>query len=191
MYNPYLEEFNKILSKKSNRKMALLAQQVGVSAEMAAGMCREELVDQYGWAIPDQKAIEIIAKYAPIIEIGAGMGYWAYLLKQLNIDVLAYDSAPLDEPCWTKVLQGDESLVKDHPHRSLFLCWPPYDEPMAADCLRNYAGNVVIYVGEWCGCTADEDFHNMLTDKFVLTQNYKIPRFQGIRDCLFVYQRRT
>lgn len=45
--------------------------------------------------------------------------------------------------------QGDAASAKHHKDRALFLCWPPKDEPMAYDCLMNYAGDKVIYVGEW------------------------------------------
>lgn len=38
------------------------------------------LIDRYSCVIANENALETIAKYSPIIEIGAGSGYWAYLL---------------------------------------------------------------------------------------------------------------
>mmetsp|Transcript_7858 Transcript_7858/g.19988 ORF Transcript_7858/g.19988 Transcript_7858/m.19988 type:complete len:164 (-) Transcript_7858:188-679(-) len=46
---------------------------------------------KYAWAIPDQRAIRIIANFSPLVEIGAGKGYWAMLLRQAGADVLALD----------------------------------------------------------------------------------------------------
>ena len=31
---------------------------------------------QFAWAIPDERALRILGHFSPIIEIGAGFGYW-------------------------------------------------------------------------------------------------------------------
>lgn len=95
--------------------------------------------------------------------MGAGAGYWAKLLKVRHaVDCLLYDLDATDDTQsvsgnGTKLhhvrhhvmAQGDASSVKHHKDRALFLCWPPKDDPMAYDSLMNYAGDKVIYVGEW------------------------------------------
>ena len=55
---------------------------------------RGELVKQYSWAIPNNKAIETIVKYSPIIEIGAGTGYWGRLISKAGGDIVCYDKNP-------------------------------------------------------------------------------------------------
>ena len=47
------------------------------------------------FAIPTEAALEAIAEHAPLIECGAGTGYWSALLQQRGIDVIAYDSHPV------------------------------------------------------------------------------------------------
>jgi len=40
------------------------------------------LVEKYAWCCPDERALKILTQYAPLIEIGAGKGYWAGLLRR-------------------------------------------------------------------------------------------------------------
>ena len=57
-------------------------------------MSRKSLVRRYAWAIPSTAAIKWIAERCPeIIEIGAGRGYWAMLLANAGVDILAFDQA--------------------------------------------------------------------------------------------------
>ena len=46
------------------------------------------------FAIPNEAALATIAENAPLIECGAGTGYWSALLQQRGVDVLAFDSHP-------------------------------------------------------------------------------------------------
>lgn len=57
-------------------------------------LARDRLVARYSWAIPNAAALRALAAAAPLIEIGAGNGYWAYLLRQLGVDILAFDANP-------------------------------------------------------------------------------------------------
>lgn len=38
---------------------------------------RDQMIHAYSWAVPGPEAIDAIASRGPIIEIGAGTGYWA------------------------------------------------------------------------------------------------------------------
>lgn len=38
--------------------------------------------NKYAWAIPTTKCIELMFHFGPIVEIGAGKGYWGYLLRK-------------------------------------------------------------------------------------------------------------
>ena len=46
----------------------------------------------YAYAIPDPRAIKLIANEGDVCEVGAGTGYWAHLLRESGVDVTAYDS---------------------------------------------------------------------------------------------------
>jgi len=158
---------------------------------------REKLVHKYSWAIPNNEALNIIAKYAPIVEIGAGLGYWAFLLRERGVVIRAFDnktymskSRPLKE--WTKVKWGDPSILKKYPDYTLFLCWPPYATKMASCCLNYYRGKTVIYIGEgdW-GCTANDTYHKKLEKQFKCIMTAKIPQWFGLHDYLSVWERIT
>src|SRR5260370_8725271 len=55
---------------------------------------RRELASLFSWAVPNARALEVLAAHAPLLECGAGMGYWSALLRARGVDVLAYDAAP-------------------------------------------------------------------------------------------------
>jgi hypothetical protein len=45
---------------------------------------RSQLITRYGFAIPSEEALGAIWRCSPrgVIEVGAGTGYWAYVLQQ-------------------------------------------------------------------------------------------------------------
>ena len=125
------------------------------------------LCTYFAWAIPNDAALDTIASLnQPILEIGAGTGYWAWLLTtQRNVNIAAYDLA--DSHAGEKnrfrhgvVLDGGVEQVscEDHAGRALMLCWPDIvgDEAstdadrgsFGVDTLRAYKGDTFIYVGE-------------------------------------------
>ena len=55
---------------------------------------RDRMVAQFSWAIPNNDALNVLAAHAPLIELAAGTGYWAHLLKQRGVDILAFDNDP-------------------------------------------------------------------------------------------------
>jgi hypothetical protein len=136
----------------------------------------EAYVHKYAWAIPNDDVLLEIAKYSPLIEVGAGTGYWAWLLRQLGVDILAFDKYPPsqnstsksefhpDTDTWTEVLQGDESVLDSIVDRTLFLCWPPSNHPMAFETLSRFRGSTFLFVGEdWPSrTTGNEDFFRLL-----------------------------
>ena len=150
------------------------------------GRSRHEMCERYAWAIADPVSVAFVVEHAGprVVEVGAGLGYWAWQLAQRGLDVLAYDRHPPDtrpnhyhspertedgepkglRPTWHPVLQAaDADASAVHPDRTLILCWPPYAAPMAADTLAAYTGDRLIYIGEGPGgCTGDDRFHRML-----------------------------
>lgn len=157
---------------------------------------------KYSWAIPNAEALEAIAAVGPIIEIGAGVGYWAHLLRSLyKVNILAYDKYPVGKKhnhyhngaeAWTGVLPGRPVKAKKHADRALMLCWPPYSTPMGYEALKAYKGTTVVYIGEdaW-GCTGDQDFHEELAAKWTETKHVNLPQYAGIHDSLTVHTRKS
>ena len=147
---------------------------------------RSYVTGRWCWAIPSPDAIARILKVLdgrPVVEIGAGNGYWAWLLSQAGIQVHAYDVAPVHhEKSWFQhhdhndhvghisgfedfeheeffpVRQGGAEKVAEHPGSVLFLCWPTMSE-FAAESVKAFQGDTVVYIGEGqSGCNADSEF---------------------------------
>lgn len=164
---------------------------------------RWEATHTMAWAVPDDEAIAICVKYSPLVEIGAGAGYWAALIEDAGGDIRAYDRAPLwgtrhnnffrqDMVDYVRVWQGgpEKLRCKVNEDRTLFLCWPPYTDPMAANCLTHFPRRV-IYVGEGeYGCNADERFFKLLDDYYDELLVHDIPQWEGLHDRLYVYERK-
>lgn len=150
---------------------------------------RSELVRKYAWAIPTPETLAMVAKYSPLIEIGAGTGYWAYLLTKLGADIICYDNdRNFPRDVYYLVNVGGEKEASKYGDRTLFLCWPPYNEAMAANCLKAYTGNTLIYIGEGAGmCTGDDEFHEILEKEWKEIECCELLKWSGLHDHLWVY----
>jgi hypothetical protein len=60
---------------------------------------RDNYCRRYAWAVPDPDSLQFVAEHLGprAVEIGAGLGYWAWQLSLRGVDILAYDSAPPDK----------------------------------------------------------------------------------------------
>ena len=162
---------------------------------------RQDLIMKFSYAIPDDNAIECIAEYSPLVEVGAGLGYWSYLLHQHGADIEAYDIALGDDNkwfcneetrtgAWFPVKQCDAEFVPPC-DRTLLLCWPPYDDNMAFNVLSRYSGDKLIYIGEDIdGCCGNEKFFNLLYKKWKEVEYIRIPQWTGLHDFIFIYKKR-
>lgn len=81
----------------------------------------------YSFGIPNEEALETIAAYSHIVELGAGTGYWASFLAARGVDVVAYDKAAKRGEyvkMFFPVLQGDADYTAEHADRALLMVWP-------------------------------------------------------------------
>jgi SAM-dependent methyltransferase len=198
--NPYLEE-----CERENIGYASLLEYVErLRFDRPYRDLRGELTKKYAWAIPTAAAIARLVEWSPVVEIGCGTGYWASLVQAAGGNVLAFDAFPPPHRAngyhvgarpYTKVREGDERMAEVHPNRTLLLCWPPYNEPMAAQALRLYrraGGRRVIYVGEgFHGCTGNTQFHKQLGRDWREVEEIALAQWPGIHDSMWCYERRA
>lgn len=184
--NPYFNEFHKVKGHTWN--------------DLWHGGDLEHFVDKWGkrkfytekyaWAVPCDTAIYTISKLSPIIEIGAGSGYWAKLIEWGGGKITAYDKVEWDNLYFPVFEGGPETLI-DTSYNCLFLCWPPYLDDMASDSLLAFNGKYVAYIGEdMNGCTADEAFHKVLAEAWKLVETVIIPQWAGLHDRLEIWERK-
>ena len=142
----------------------------------------------------------------PIIEIMGGTGYWTYCLQKLGFgDVVCTDSLDSDgwniteSKQWTpikKMIASD--AVSKYSDRTVLVSWVPYTPPH--EFLRAEAepdkdaitmleqmniDQKIILIGEGSGgCTASDEFFDILDKKFTNVGYGKWVSAQGIHDCM-------
>ena len=185
--------------------MKIFGERTSFAEDFAHRERRDRLTAQYAWAIPIEPVLQRLADLSPICDLGCGTGYWADLLEKAGArKVLAVDSSPpldaknhyhrfergVDIRHYVHVVRGDANTFNVPASHALMLCWPTYGTAMAANALKRYRGDRVIYIGEgFGGCTADDAFHNALEKCWKLTAHYDIPQWPGIHDSVRVYER--
>src|ERR1700716_2853651 len=136
--NPYLREFRRLETELSGARdyVNLVHGASGMSAYDRRVWC----VRRCAFAVQTEEALATLARYAPIVELGAGTGYWAFLLRHRGVDIVAFDIAPpgqfpnaykFEPRTWTAVLQGGVEVLDQYPDHTLFLCWPGYKDTFA------------------------------------------------------------
>jgi len=163
----------------------------------------------YSYAVPNEAALGVLSRHAPLVEVGAGTGYWASILQNRGAKVYAYDCRPTpvtETPLsasvneyhglcrsWTTVTRGGPEVAGRHPGASLFLCYPPppadHSPCMASCALRHFAGDVVCVVGEWGGDTGSRRFEHELSSGFVVQECVALPNWGDTSASLTVWRR--
>lgn len=160
---------------------------------------RDRAVHKYAWAVTSPLTIDEIAAHGPIVEVGAGSGWWAHRLQNVGCDVVATDIAspetshrfPGQTP-YTKieVMPGAEAAAR-YPERTLLLVWPEMDL-MSLEALCAYRGDKVIYIGEdRYGCTACDEFFDVLDRDYEKIQAIPLARWSYCNDVAIVYRRKN
>lgn len=172
---------------------------------------------RYAWAIPDDRALRVCAHFSPLVEIGAGGGYWAQQLRLRGATVHAFDvcvpkkkknkgkgglSVP---PSRSPVLHGGPDVLKKPKYRdcALLLCYPDETMELAEACLKVFTGDTIIHVGElamdgtlsleqapW-GRTTTQSAQEKLLMQFHCILRVKLPQWPMGRDTLTVWRRST
>jgi hypothetical protein len=205
--NPYLEAFQKVDAVRCYNE----AIRNGGNFEgkdywhwlALANAARGPLWRRFAYAVPNGEALEALAACGPVIEIGAGSGFWASLLRQGGVEVLAYDKYALganaagaslneyfaaDAEPWTQIEKGSDNVVRKHPNHTLFLCCPPPGEPLALNCLNQFRGKRVAVIGDVSYC-ATVEFYQKLHLEWELEEEVALPRFPNYDDSLSIYRR--
>ena len=141
-------------------------------------LATEALQHAFAFAVPCPEALDAVAALrVGVVEVGCGTAYWACLLRERGVDVVAYDARPPARPSVSSrddeknnlffgatfaddVERGGPEVLRGHADRALFLCWPvsrdemahrdeARDAPWDAACLDQWHGDTLVHVGEW------------------------------------------
>jgi hypothetical protein len=156
------------------------------------------LAQRYAYVFPSDSTLAMLVALGPLVEIGAGTGYWAHRLRSIGVDIVAFDQAPLDgvrtnryhsaaQP-WTHVLQGDQTVLPGYADRGLFLCWPPLFSSLG-DCLTYYSGDSVACVGDGGYRTARLDRLHEAFTKVAAAPVRALDPYPGVQPQLTIWER--
>mgnify|MGYP000879927204 CR=1 FL=1 len=193
--NPMLQEIREIVDRFSAGGAA--------RASTFLLMERESLTREYAFAIPTAGTLRSVACFSPLVEVGAGSGYWASCLTASGADVIAYDLFPPGtgvpgdishsnwhfRKSWHDVRTGDESSAALHPDRSLFLCWPPPESPMALRAVESYqraGGKTVLLLGQMRPLSMGSAELYELLKGFPVIERRRVPGWPGYTEELLV-----
>ncbi len=156
------------------------------------------LAQRYAYVFPSDSTLAMLDGLGPLVEIGAGTGYWAHRLRSIGADIVAYDQAPLASERtnryhpptrpWTCVEQGDQTELSNHADRGLFLCWPPLFSSLG-DCLTYYRGDTVAYIGDGGYRTARLDHLHEAFTKVAMAPVRALDPYPGVRPQLTIWKR--
>ena len=174
---------------------------------------RDPFVRHFSWAIPYSKTLAALAlrlkEYSRILEVGAGTGLWAHLLKELHeIPVVATDQSDGNyrqgwvqhrqhRYCSVEVIDAVSAIEKYNPE-VLILIWAPFshpdspyqEPPMATNSLKAFKGNILVWIGEPPGgCTADDFFFEELHSNWERIDDIGIPSWYQIDDSCSIWKR--
>lgn len=149
-------------------------------------------------------AMQLVTRYSPLVEVGAGLGQWQAELVRRGADAAAFDdfsspgrwaeraqagAEPALSPGAVVQRADAEEAVARSPGRTLLLVYPPAGA-MAARCLARYAGSVLLYVGEGRGgVNADDGFFDALARDWSLEVAQALDPLPGSFEKLYVLQR--
>jgi hypothetical protein len=158
-----------------------------------------QLARRYSYVVPDERSLSLLAGLGPLVEIGAGTGYWAYRLRALGVDVIAIDQAPPDgervnryheiAPTWSEVIAGDHTALTEYGDRALLLCWPPLYSSLG-ECLTFYSGDTVALIGDGGRRTARVQGLREAFTKVALLPVRALEPLPGAAPTLSVWRRR-
>lgn len=164
----------------------------GGRAEGSARLAYARMILQatYAYAIPSPQTIAWMSSVCdglPIVELGAGRGYWAAQLSRSGLVVEAYDLEPPDKTqnvsfpgavgqidAWHLVNDLDAYARRSRTaNYVLFLCWPPgWGEKMSSEALTLFeeaGGERLVYIGEpKGGKTGNDAFFDALSARWTL-----------------------
>ena len=89
------------------------------------------LRDRYGWGLPCKESLDAASEACTasgcLVEVGAGSGYWAAVLRARGIDVLAVDTG--NDRHWSRSwgviahMRGEDAIARN-PGIPVLACWP-------------------------------------------------------------------
>ena len=160
---------------------------------------RDHYIREFGFSIRTTAILWLIAREAPLHEVGAGSGYWSRELLDTGVDVIAPDPSTwpvfMTSKRWCRIerMTGQQA-VREYPDRNLSIVWPPVDEDWPGETLEAFDASAVVYIGEpeSSALSGTAAFHKFRRTRFCLdydTDVHRMTTFIGFSDPVFIFRR--
>lgn len=159
---------------------------------------RHRFIQEFGFAIPCAEALDACARHQPLVEVGAGSGYWSALLRLRGVDVIATDPALAYRTTLRHGAHGGllalegKRAIRRFADRNVLMVWPSLRETWARQALKAMrVGRVLLEVTEGeGGCCAEDGFFAVLEDCFEEIGAVALPVFDGIHDRFTIWRKK-
>lgn len=160
-----------------------------------AFMARDAFIREIGFAIPCKEAIETVVAGGPVVEVGAGSGFWSALVAQAGGNVRACDYPGGQDYAFQPARFMDCSpsegaeFVRAHPNHNVLMVWPCYQKTWSAEVAKAMAPGRTLYLvseGEG-GCVGCDDLFSVIDTDFSEAAFLRIPVWPTIGDRLTVH----
>jgi hypothetical protein len=162
-------------------------------------LARKAFIRQWGFSIPCAESVAELVQLSPLVEIGAGSGYWSALVAGADGDVIATDAIAEGSPGYgltvglhTKIEALDAvEAVRRYPERNVFCSWPTQDADWCAEAAQAMcAGRRLALVGQPRGGeTGSPRLFDVLETDFTEERRIVIPQFPGVQEVFTVHRR--
>jgi len=228
--HPYLDTFEALMTIKNfdytsglRKRYRQLAKQMGMDAytrlhleillllprankDPISELFFGKLCEKYCYSLLSPQMLRLISQYSPLVELGAGNGYNAWLLEQMGASVEAIEAFPVEEgknwffatnsvglptkrgKSWTKIIKGDATNLSAHTDRTLLIIWPPIND-MAQQALKHFKGKNLIFIANLKNCAYNQ-FYKTLQDQWHLIYSNETDGWSSFQtEWLGVYSR--
>ena len=161
---------------------------------------RKGFIARWGFSIPCAEAIDLLYRLGPVVELGAGSGYWTAMVRAAGGDMIATDLISEGSPgygltiglnCDIVPLDG-VAAVRAYPDRNLFCSWPTMGDDWCSEAVAAIQpGRYFAMIGAERGGTSGTDtLFDVLAREFEHQASFEIPQFPGSHDVLALYRRK-
>ncbi|MGZ6020154.1 MAG: hypothetical protein ACXWKO_15910 [Phenylobacterium sp.] len=163
------------------------------------GLIEKSFNRSFGFSIPCLEAVQRLVDLSPLVEIGAGTGFWSTLLRSAGADILATDIIAEGSPGYGMTVgthcqitaMSARTAILTYPDRNVFCSWPSRDEEWCAEAAREIQpGRVFALIGRpRGGTTGSSSLFDLLEAQFTCRETVEIPQFPSQDDDLRIYRR--
>jgi hypothetical protein len=162
------------------------------------------LYHHFGCVVPTWEALNIIAQLGKggVIDMASGNGYWTYMLRRMNVEVVAIDNMASEyRTMWisnTVKADGIEYLRKNAGGQGkvLLMVYIVTAGTFTRRLLDAYRGDRIIVVGTqnrnrytgFTDCTMEEYFEKEMTD-WEKVCRIEMPSFAGKDEAMFIWEK--